>query len=445
MRDLGELARLAVERLTRPPELGRTAEDEELRSLVGDLIGEDGIGATEAIRIWREVLAPACIAVDHPRYLAFIPGAPTKLAAAFDMVVGASSIYGGSWLEAAGATFAENQALRWIADLVGMPAEAGGTFVQGGTVGNLSALVTARDVARSERPEGAGRWAACVTAETHSSIVYALRTVMDAEVFLIPGDPRGRMTGAALGEFVADLSEQDRRRIFAVVASAGTTNTGVVDDISGVAEVAHRHGWWLHVDGAYGGAGLVAPTIRDLYAGIERADSFIVDPHKWLFGPFDCCALLYRDPAHARAAHTQHADYLEAVHADDREWNSADYALHLTRRARGLPLWFSLVANGVGAYRDAVERTLATTRAGAEMIRRSPDLELLVDPDLTVLTFVRRGWEAADYARWSEALLESGDAFVAATTYQGEPCARLAIVNPATSVDDLRFVLDRIG
>ena len=166
------------------------------------------------------------------------------------------------------------------------------------------------------------------------------------------------MTGAALRATVDGLPEHVRDGIFAVVATAGTTNLGVVDDIAGIAEVAREHGWWLHVDGAYGGAGAGrAVASRHLFDGVEHADSFIVDPHKWLFAPFDACALIYRDPVQARAAHTQHAGYLDPVTVDG-EWNPSDFAIQLTRRARGLPFWFSLAVHGTDAYRDAVEQTL---------------------------------------------------------------------------------------
>lgn len=436
-----KLARLSADRLASDPPLGGTAAPEHLEALAGKTITAGGVGGAEAVRLWSEVLAPACIAVDHPRYLSFIPGAPTKLAAAFDMVVGTSSVYAGSWLEGSGAAFAENQALRWIADLVGLPDSAGGAFVQGGTIGNLSALVAAREAAKAKRPRIPTRWAVCVTEETHSSVTHALQVVMDVDIIQVRGDERGRMTSAALRATVDRLPETQRESIFAVVATAGTTNLGIVDDIAGVGEIARENGWWLHVDGAYGGAGLAAPSIRHLYAGIEEADSFIVDPHKWLFGPFDCCALLYREPTQAREAHTQHAAYLEPVTVQG-EWNPSDYAIHLTRRARGLPFWFSLTANGTDAYRDAVEQTLATARAGAELIRRADHVDLLVDPDLTVLMFERIGWQPEDYDRWSANLLASQLAFVTPTRHRGQVCTRFAVVNPQTSQDDVRLILD---
>ena len=132
----------------------------------------------------------------------------------------------------------------------------------------------------------------------------------------------------------------------------------------GVAAVCRERDVWLHVDGAYGAAGLCAPSVRERFAGIEHADSLIVDPHKWLFAPFDSCALLYREPALGRAAHRQSASYLDALYRDEEAWNPSDYGLHLTRRARGIPFWFSLAVHGTDAYAAAVERTLEVTRAG---------------------------------------------------------------------------------
>lgn len=436
-----ELADLTLERLAGPNGLGRTATPAELAEQAGETLTADGLGAERALEIWKEVLAPNAVAIDHPRYLAFIPSVTSKAAASFDMVIGASNIFGGSWAESSGATWAENETLRWIAGLAGMPEQAGGVFVQGGTLGNLSALVAAREQARHRREQPPERWAVCVTGETHSSVAHSLRTVMDVDVILVPGDERGRMTGDALRATTASLTPAERDGIFAVVATAGTTNLGMVDDLQGIAEASRENGWWMHVDGAYGGAGLLAPSIRERYAGIEHADSLIIDPHKWLFGPFDCCALIYRDPGLGRIAHTQHADYLDAVNARG-EWDPSDFAIHLSRRARGLPLWFSLAVHGTDAYRDAVEQALSVTRQGAAEIRAADHLELLIEPELTVLVFSRKGWSEADYVAWSDRLRDEQLAFVMPTRYKGETCARLALVNPVTTVDDLKLVLE---
>ena len=437
-----------------PPPLDGPRTPAELADQAGTAITPEGLGGAEALRLWVQVLAPACISQDHPRALSFVPSAPTDASALFDLVLGASSIYGGSWLEGAGAVHAENEALRWIAGLAGMPADAGGCFVSGGSAGNLSALVAARHTAaqarRSDTP-GRGRrprpdrWSIVASAEAHSSVASTAR-VMDIDILDVPVDERGRLTGDALRETLDGL-ERDQPEIldglFAVVATGGTTNAGIVDDLTGVADVAAARHLWFHVDGAYGGAALAAPGARPHFAGIERADSLVIDPHKWLFTPFDCAALLYRRPALAKAAHTQEAAYLDVLHegAHPDEWNPSDYAYHLSRRARGLPLWFSLATHGTEAYRRAVEASLEVTRAGAELIDALDHVELVTEPMLSVLLFRRPGWTPTDYRRWSDQALADGLTLTVPTTWQGETVLRFCIVNPRTTVEDLAAIL----
>jgi L-2,4-diaminobutyrate decarboxylase len=413
-----------------PPALGRTARPDEL----APAITAAGLGAEAAAALLLDTVIPSSIQIDHPRYLAFIPGAQAPASALADLLLAVNSIYGGSWLEGSGVVHAENEALGWLARLAGLPETAGGCFVQGGTNGNLSALHAARAAARER---GATATRVAVAASVHSSVRTMLR-VMDSGALDVPGE---RLTGEGL----AATLDADGEGVFAVVATAGTTNLGLIDDLAGVAAVCRERGLWLHVDGAYGLAALCAPSVRASFAGIEQADSFIVDPHKWLFSPFDSCALVYRDPALGRAAHRQHASYLEALYADDEAYNPSDYGVHLTRRARGLPFWFALAVHGTDAFTQAIESTLAVTRAGAEEIGRRPELELLAEPELTVLVFRRRGWETADYDRWAADLRADGTAFVMPTSVAGETVARLAIVNPRTTLADLGTVLDRMG
>jgi glutamate/tyrosine decarboxylase-like PLP-dependent enzyme len=428
----------ALERVAMdPPPLDGPRSPAELEAEAGQTITPDGLGGLEALRRFAEVLAPATVSIDHPRYLSYIPGAPSDAAVLFDLVVGASSIYGGSWHEGAGAVYAENQALRWLADLAGLPASAGGVFVQGGTIGNLSALVAARHRAGRRRGGRPARWRIAAAASAHSSVRSAAQ-VMDVDVLTVPNDADHRLTGDRLAAALAGPGGAD---VFAVVATAGSTNLGVIDDLQGVAEVAAEHDVWLHVDGAYGAAALAAPSARPRFVGIERADSLTVDPHKWLFAPFDCCALLYRDPLSARQAHAQRAEYLDSLQAYGN-WDPSDFAVHLTRRARGLPFWFSLATHGTRAYGEAIEQTLAVARAAAAEVRARPELELIREPDLSVVPFRRRGWSAADYQAWSERLLAEGTAFVVPTSVDGEPATRICIVNPRTTVDDVRMILD---
>jgi len=410
----------------------------ELSRLAGRTIDERGIGARKALSVFEHVLAPACITTDDPQYLSFIPSAPSKAAAAFDLVVSASALYGGSWLEGAGAVHAENEVLRWLASEFGLPAGAGGVFVQGGTLGNLSALVAARSHAidTRSRPD---RWRVVCSAEAHSSIASAAR-VMDIEIVAVaPGDD-GRLRADA----VAAALEEYGDSVFAVVATAGSTNFGIVDDIAGIAALKDRYDFWLHVDGAYGLAAMLSPTARHLFAGVERADSLVVDPHKWLFAPFDACALIYRDPQLGRRAHTQHAEYLDTLTETD-EWSPSDYAIHLTRRPRGLPLWFSLATYGAGVYREAVTASLDLAQRIADEIDRRPGLTLVRRPQLSVVVFERDGWDKADYAAWSARLLDDQHAFVTPSGHRGRTNARFALVNPRTTFEQLTAILDTMA
>ncbi|WP_225447831.1 aminotransferase class I/II-fold pyridoxal phosphate-dependent enzyme [Streptacidiphilus sp. P02-A3a] len=424
-----------------PVPLDHPGDGDRLGRALEGLLNARGNDPADVLKLYDHELSRAVISADSPRYLSFIPCAPTKAALLFDMVVSCASLQGISWLEAAGAIAAENQVLRLLADRAGLPETAGGCFVSGGSAGNLSALVVARDTARHRLGLAPGaRMRIAVSDQTHSSVTNTLN-IIGVEKLVVP-TANHRLTGEALrAALAADDSEVP---VIGVVGTAGTTNAGIIDDLAGIAEVARERELWFHVDGAYGGAGLFAPSVRDRYAGIEHADSFVVDPHKWLFAPFDCAALIYRKPWLAKGVHTQDASYLDVLHTgDDEEWNPTDYAYHLTRRARGLPLWFSLAVHGTDAYTEAVEAGLTLARETAALIRAEyPELELVLDPVLSAVVFRRRGWTAEEYYAWSQRLLAEQTGFVTPTGWEGEVVARFAFLHPGTTMDMVREILD---
>jgi len=435
-----EVLAYSLDRLKNDPPLDGPRTSEDLFTEVGNTITARGLGGHEALELFTSVLAKACISSDHPRNLAFIPSAPSEYANLFDLVVGASALYGGSWQEGAGAVFAENQALRWLSDLAGLPQSAGGVFVQGGTVGNLSALVVARAEARKKYPD-ATRWVIACSQESHSSIVVAAN-IMDVDVLKIFTAADGKLMGSAVAQAIDELHTTTSKRVCAVVATSGTTNLGIIDDLKGIGGAAHERGIWFHVDGAYGLAALCAPSVRSHFDGIEAADSFIVDPHKWLFAPYDACALIYREPELARAIHSQHASYLDTL--KDGAWSPSDYAIQLTRRTRGLPFWFSLAAHGTDAYTEAMEHTLTVARAAADLVRAHPNLELVCEPELSIVAFTRKGWSAKDYHNWSDQLLADQVGFIPPSSHNGDAILRFAIVNPWTKISDIEMILDRL-
>ncbi len=414
---------------------------ESLDAELAGLMRPEGNDAADVLQLFVDKLATAVVSCDSPRFLSFIPAAPTKASLLFDMFVSCSSLHGTSWLEAAGVVVAENQALAVLSSEAGLPAGAGGCFVSGGSAGNLSALMVARDTAGHRRGGDAPlRPLVAHSEDAHSSVGKALR-VLGVGSLSVPVENH-RLTGEALR---AALDAHERADdVVGVVATAGTTNAGIVDDLAGVADVAAERSLWYHIDGAYGGAAaLFAPSVRWRFAGFERADSFIVDPHKWLFAPFDCAALVYRRPNLAKAVHTQDAQYLEVLHSENpEEWNPSDYAFHLTRRARGLPLWFSMAVNGLDAYRDAVEAGLATAERAVGRITGASHVELVRERGLSIVLFRRPGWAKADYDAWSARLLESQIGFVTPTSWEGETVARFCFLHPDTTIEMVDEILD---
>ncbi|MSY53924.1 MAG: aminotransferase class I/II-fold pyridoxal phosphate-dependent enzyme, partial [Actinobacteria bacterium] len=273
-----------------------------LAAALAGLIKPEGNPAADVLKLYDKVVSRAVVSGDSPRFMAFIPTAPTKAALLFDMIVSCASIQGISWLEAAGSITAENQVLRWMADVAGLPQSAGGTFVSGGSAANLAALTVARETGRENRGlKNRAPVRIALSKQAHSSIGNSL-AILDVEPLIV------ETAGFAMtvNDLTIALAKCDPNEppVVGVVVTAGTTNAGILDDLSGIGKFARENKLWFHVDAAYGGAGLLAPSTKSLFAGIELADSITMDPHKWWFAPFDVAAILYREPRLAAAVHT---------------------------------------------------------------------------------------------------------------------------------------------
>ena len=416
----------------------------DLYGALAGSITDAGVGATEAVGMLRDVVGANCMNVSSPNVLAFIPSAATPASLAADVMLSSMNVIADWWLEGAGAIAAENLSLAWLCGEVGLGERAGGVFVSGATPGNLAALAAARRWWRSQHREHArDRLTIACAQQAHSSI-RMVASVLDCDVLLVDGDEYGRMRAGDLVDAVAAHVANGGTPVFAISATAGTTNLGMIDDLAGLADVADREGLWLHVDAAYGGAATISAVGRRALAGLDRAQSMVVDPHKWLFAGYDCCALLYSDVRIARAAFTQTAEYLEAVEVSPEEWNPSDYAVHLTRRARGVPFWFSLAMHGATAYRTAVDTCLANAREFTAAVERSPHLHLFAPTTLSIVTFTRPGWERADYEQWSRQHLAAGRFFIAVSEFRGQPILRICLIHPQTTMTQLQEVIDSL-
>ncbi len=440
-----DVIKFAIHRITNTnPILGFPKKAEELQSLVGETITPKGIGGEKAFSLFKDVLIKASVPIDHPRHLAFVPASPTRAAVMFDLVTSAASVHGAFWLEGAGCIFAENQAMEWLVSLTGMPVGAFGVFTSGGTAANLSAMVTARETWRSQDPARETKKGLIIASRTAHSSIKAMAKVMDVDAIFV--ETEERFTAQQLSATLAGLAPHDRERVFAVIATGGTTNAGIVDDLSGIASVCNREGLWFHVDAAYGGGALAARSVRHLFDGIERSDSVTIDPHKWLFSPYDCGAVLYKNPELAKNAHSQEGSYLDIFSDEGAQgFNPADYQIQLTRRVRGLPLWFSLAMYGTERYSAAVERGIELARIAGEQIMRSDHLELVRTPSLSCVLFRRRGWSGEQYRQWTYMNHKKGFALVAPTKWKDgenyETVTRFCFINPDTSEKDIADIL----
>ncbi len=427
------------------PELGSPKKEEELFELVGETVTPKGIGGEVAFKMFRDILVKATVPIDHPRHLAFVPAAPSRAAIMFDLVTSASSIHGAYWMEGAGGIFCENQAMKWLVSLTGLPESAFGVFTSGGTAANLSAMVAARETWRSKNHDNIGRKALLLTSNGAHSSIQAMAKVMDVDVVMIDC-PDENLRGHALRTAVDELEEKDRKRLFAVVATGGTTNAGIIDELDSIAEVCEQEDLWFHVDCAYGGGALAAPSVRHLFNGIERADSITIDPHKWLFSPYDCGAVIYKNIELAKDAHSQKGSYLEIFKDEGAEgFNPADYQIQLTRRLRGMPLWFSLAMHGTDKYRDSIERGIELAKIAAKKVEDLDYLELVRPASLSVVLFRRKGWSAEEYRDWTYKNHKEGLALVTPTKWkkeQGfETISRFCFINPETTEEDIDIIL----
>ena len=443
-----DVMKYAIDRISSTKnKVGKPKKAEELKALVGETITKDGIGGEHAFKLWKKHLAKANVPVDHPRNLAFVPAAPTRAAVMFDLVTSVSSIHGAYWMEGAGGIFCENEAMKWIVSLTGLPEGAFGVFTSGGTAANLSAIVTAREHWREDETYKREKGLIITSIGAHSSIK-AMAKVADVDILLV--DSEEKLTGSALRETIDNLNFHQRKRLFAVVATGGTTNAGIIDDLDGIATVCDEEHLWYHVDAAYGGGALAADSVRHLFNGIERANSITIDPHKWMFSPYDCGAVIYKHPELAKKAHSQQGSYLDIFKDEGAHgFNPTDYQIQLTRRVRGLPLWFSLATHGTDRYKESVERGLELAQIAGRLIESNPNVELVREPSLSCVLYRRIGWEPEDYTHWTYENHNKGFALVTPTKWKNgdafETVSRFCFINPDTTENDIQMILETMA
>lgn len=392
-------------------------------------------------RLDRDVF-PNIMNICHPRFFAFVPGPSNFVSVMADALAAGFNVFNGSWLGGSSAAALELAVIDWFRDWCGFPEDAGGLFVSGGSMANLTALAAARHIKLDDRTADAVIY---YSDQTHSSIDRALRVIgfLPEQIHRIPSDAKFCLPVEALERAIRD-DRAAGRRPFLVIANAGSTNTGAVDPLAEIAAVCRAHDLWMHVDGAYGAAAVICDRGRRELAGIELADSLSFDPHKWLFQPIECGCVLLRDSALLKATYRIMPEYLADVHRNVTEVNPCDYGIQLTRGFRALKVWMSIQYFGMDAFRAAVDRGFELAEIAEAKLRTMPAWEVVTPARMGIVTFRRRGAPEPFYHQLHDAMLRAGFALATSTILNGRTALRLCTINPRTSDSDIEQTLEHL-
>lgn len=384
---------------------------------------------------------PNNLHVDHPRFFAFVPGPGNYVSTMADALASGFNVFNGTWLGGSAAAAIELTVIDWFRGFCGLPASAGGLFVSGGSAANLTGLHAARVAKLGDQ---IGNAVIYFSDQTHYSVERALRVLgFGREQFRkIPSDEQFRLPLGSLRAAI-DADRKMGRRPFCVVTNAGTTNTGAVDPLPELADLCAAEDLWFHADGAYGAAAIIGERGQEKLKGLDRVDSLSLDPHKWLFQPFECGCVLVRDAAQLKSAFQLMPEYMRDVHRHTAETNPADYGIQLSRGFRALKVWLSMNTFGMAAFRDAVTRGFELAEFAERELRRRPNFEILSPAEMAIVAF-RLGKEDALQTRLVEQMLADGFAFLTSTMLKGVTALRLCTINPRTTEDDIVQTLDRL-
>ena len=428
--------------------LGAVPTRAELEAHLREELPEEGTNPDAVLDQVEDVILPNTMRVDHPRFFGFVPGPNNFVGVLADALAAGFNVFSGTWISGAAAAQVELVVIDWLRKLCGLPETAGGLFTSGGSMANVTALAAARHAMLDDRTDGA---VAYCSDQTHTSVDRALRLLGfgDDQLRRLPSDDQYRLDPEALRHALA-ADRAEGRRPFCVIANAGTTNTGAVDPLSELASLAEEEDLWLHVDGAYGAPAVVCERGQDRLTGLDQVDSLTMDPHKWLFQPFEIGGVLVREDQHLRRAFRLEAEYLEDAVGEAEEINFSAYGIQLTRSFRALKLWMTLKVFGRRHVATAVRRGFERAEQAARLLRARPGWRVVTPAQMGIVTFRCEpdGWSADRCDRLNRRLApavnEEGNAFLTQTTLEDQPVLRLCPINPRTTSTDLRETIDRL-
>jgi len=421
--------------------VGAKADPARMVSLFNQDPPETGRDPNELLAQLERDVFPNNLHVDHPRFFAFVPGPNNFVSTMADALAAGFQIFNGTWFGGSAAAALELGMIQWLGRVCGLPSTVGGLFVSGGSVANMTGLMAARHALLQDRVEGATVY---FSDQTHSSVERALRVIGFApdQMRKLKSDENFRLSVQSLRTAIADDRGKGLRP-FCIVANAGTTNTGAVDPLSELADLAAKEKLWLHVDGAFGAASILSERGRGMLSGLERADSLTLDPHKWLFQSFECGCVLVRDAALLKSAFQIKADYLRDVYREIQEINPCDYGIQLTRSFRALKVWLSLQTFGVAAFREAITRGFELAEIAERELRARKGWEILSPAQMATVCF-RFGKNDELQTQLVDKMMKDGYALLASTELRGAVSLRLCTVNPRTTEQDIIGTIDRL-
>ncbi|MDP5052198.1 MAG: aminotransferase class V-fold PLP-dependent enzyme, partial [Congregibacter sp.] len=375
---------------------------------------------------------------DHPRYFARVPG-PSSFAAVIGEWLGVGfNTIAASWPGGAGPSAVELIVLDWLRQLMDLPKGTEGVLVSGGSHASLTAIAAVR--------AHKGQGCVYLSDQTHASLLRALHTLgfKDQEIRVLQSDAQYRLSATAVQQAI-NHDQQNGLKPMMVIATAGSTNTGAVDPLNALADLCNAQNIWLHVDGAYGAPAALSASGKRSLDGMNRADSLTLDPHKWLFQPYDVGCLLIR-PGVLEPCFNMNPEYLNDVRAADNATDFRNRGFELTRRSRALKLWFSFRSYGMAKFREAIDYSIALTEFAEDYLRKDPGRWEVVTPaQIGIICFALRGASAQEHERRAQALSASGFACVTTTHLKHRTVLRLCIINPLTTEADITETIDRLG
>jgi len=388
--------------------------------------------------------------LSHPKFYSFVPSPSNFISAMSDSLATGFNIFSGSWIGSAAATKLEIISIHWLLDMFGFPIKTGGgIFTSGGSMANLTALATARNVKCGEDFSKA-----CIylSDQAHSSNIKAIRVLgfKKEQVKIIPTDMEFKMSINKLKNAIAK-DKLKGMKPFCILATAGTTNTGSVDPLDEIADISKKENLWLHVDGAYGGGAILAENGKKLLKGIRKADSLTVDPHKWFFRPYEMGCLLVKNHKWLSKTFSEKPEYLRDVEGNKSEINFYDHGIQLTRRFRALKFYMSVKTFGLDAFKDAVQYSIELTETLEDLLRNSPNWEIISPATLAVINYrynpIDRNLSEKQLNMLNEhiskQILQSKEAVLVTTILQKQVVLRMCLINPRVTLDHLKETINK--